>query len=178
MSIAITWATSAGGSDINDLDTGNSSAGSNTTEQALYISHNGNNAIQNAKLFIAAKATGYAGAATAEDDYNELLFWGDSTDANVFGGLQLNLDSDGGFPASAYGTVSSKDPTGGKTIRTGVGDTVNNGIILPTTTGIAVAGTIQPTEEAALELRFLVPVSEGTTGKREVDLKLRYQYTS
>jgi len=178
MTVNITWALAANGADINDLNAGNVSAGSETVEQTLFVRHDGDSQINNCRIYISPKATGYTGATTSQDDYLEILGWGDALVAADFGGLQFNFDSNGGFPASAYGTVTTKDPTNGKTVRTGVGNTVLNGIQLPSATGISVNGIIKATEESSFRLKFKVPTSEGVTGNRQVDLKLRYTFTS
>jgi hypothetical protein len=163
-----------------EFSQGSGGSGTTLTPTRLFIRHNGLNSITNCKLYIGEKSGSYTGAATAAADKAELLGWGDKNTSNSFGGIQLNFDQVNNFPAGEWGTFDSKDKTYGRTIRTAMGDKKENGIIIPTQAGCPFAGVIPAgnTPGVSFQLRVKIPTDEGTTGKREFDLKLRYTYTS
>lgn len=176
----ITWSATNGGVVIEEVDHGSGAAGSSLTASTIHIRHNGENDIRNCKIFLGEKSDTYTGDATATQDMTELLAWGDAMVAASFGGIQLNFDAEGGFPESAWGTVTNKDPTNGKTVRTGTGDSATNGLILPVVTGCSTAGQV-PTGDAPnvrFQVRAKIPTSESVLGERQFDLKLRYTFTS
>ncbi len=180
MPVSITWSESNGGVGISSLSHGNGSAGSTLTAKTIYLRHSGVNQISNVRIYAAQKAATYTGAATAAADFNEIISWGDSNIANGFGGLQFNFNATGGFPGASWPSVSSKSPSNGENIRTGVGDTNTNGVFLPTATGCPSVGVIPAggSPNVRFQLRFKIPTNEGTLGARQIDLRIRYTFTS
>ncbi len=178
--VNITWSITNGGSSITTLSHGNGAAGSNLTAQTIYIRHNGNNPITNCKVYLAQKSGAYTGAATAAADYNEMLEWGNANLVTTFGGLQFNFNAVGAFPNGSWGTYDSKSKTNGEHVRTGVGDSIANAIALPTATGATSVGLIEAgsTPNVRFQARYKIPSAEGTLGARQMDLRLRYTYTS
>lgn len=180
MAVNIVFSTTNGGSSITTLSHGNSSPGSNTTAQTLYIRHDGTNPITNCKLYMAQKSGAYSGAATAAQDFTELLGWGDGNLSTNYGGMLFNFNAIGSFPGGNWPVYNNKTPTSGNTVRTGVGDSTTNAISIPSATGAPSVGVIPQgsTPNVRFQVRFKVPNSEGTLGNRQVDLRLRYTYTS
>jgi len=160
-----------------ELDQGAASPGNNTVEQTIYISHDGLYDIKNCKIYLMEKSGVYSGLNSPLRDKLELISWGDSTTASLFGGIQLNFDADGGFPSSAWGTVSDKSPTNGVTLRTGYGDVSENGILLPMAMGLTTAGIIPAGVAVPFKMRLTVPDSVSDAGIRQFDLRLRFSYS-
>lgn len=178
--VNITWSTTNGGSGISNLSHGNGAAGANLTAQTVYIRHSGSNPITNAKLYLAQKSGTYSGAATASADYTEILGWGDGNLSTNYGGLQFNFNATGSFPGASWPVYNAKNPTNGASVRTGVGDSIANAIALPSATGATNVGEIPAgsSPNVRFQMRFRIPNNEGTLGARQVDLRLRYTYTS
>lgn len=161
-------------------------AGNETTAKTVYVSLSGaNNPVNNFRLYLDAKSGTYSGSKTAAEDKTEIIGWGDGNTAAAFGGVQFNFlkTSDPSFPSSGWGTYDSKSPTGGTTIRTGVGDSLANAILLSTTAGLLVstAGHIPKdvtTSDIAFQMRIKVPSSVATLGTRQFDIKAAFSYTS
>jgi hypothetical protein len=187
MAVSITWSTTAGGSGISSVAHGTSVNGANTTAQQLFLRHDGANPITACAFFFAQKSGSYTGAATAADDFTELLGWGDATPANDFGGIQVNMDAES-IPAFSGGATWGMSETqkssvdGYKfTARTGVADATGNAVVLSekmsasmSTNGVIPAGV----QDATFEIRVLVPTSEATAGIRQFDQILKFTYTS
>jgi hypothetical protein len=181
MSITVTFSTTNGGSEISgSLDHGDQVAGDNTTAQTIYIEHDGNNSLNNFRIYIDEKSGTYSGSKTAAQDKAEILGWGDNTAEGTFGGVQFNFDAVGGFPSSAWGTYDDKSPTNGNTARTGIGDSAANGMILPITTNISSIGEIPvgSAQNIRFKMRIKIPSSGAATGVRQFDLKCAFSYTS
>ena len=180
MPVSITWSEINGGVGISSLSHGNGSAGSTLTAKTVYLRHSGTSQISNVRIYAAQKTGTYTGAATAAADFQEILGWGDSAIANGFGGLQFNFDAVGAFPGGSWPSVSSKSPSNGENVRTGVGDSSTNGIFLPTATGCSSVGVIPAggTPNVRFQMRFKIPTNEGSLGARQLDLRIRYTFTS
>jgi len=180
MSVLVTFSLTNGGTAISDvIDHGGSANGSSTTEETIYIRHDGDNEITSCGFFIQAASDDYEGDFTSNTDLSELIAWGNDSSAAGFGGFQFSLDS------STWPTYSDKAPTsGGNTVanvcRTGVGDSATNNIGVVTQMGCSSNGTIQTGSApgVSFQCRFAVPQSEDTTGVRHIKQSMTYTYTS
>src|SRR5687768_12375397 len=128
MSVEIIWSSTNGGSTLtSEVDHGDvKDEGVATTPIEIFVRHNGLNEITNTKLYIAPKSDSYDGVNTATQDYNDLIRWGDDDK-----GVQINLNATGGYPSADW-----------QSIKTGSGDTKDNGIPLAVATGASSTGTI------------------------------------
>jgi len=192
MSVIVTWSLTNGGASISsDLSHGDVSNGSTSTEKEIFIRHNGSNPITNCGLYMTKISGTYPGSATPEDDYNEIIGWGDGNTASTFGGLQVNMDAVNGYPSLFWPIYSYKSPivttwpSGEVTIlgfacRTGVGDSPANSVELPPGAGCCAPGQIQAgsAPNVRFKIRFKIPSSESVTGVRACALALSYDYTS
>ncbi len=184
MSITITFSATNGGSNFSGpVNYGNTSNGQLTPDQIIYIKHNGVNSITGCGLYLdSADPLSYAGDFTALNDKIELLGWGDSASNSNFGGYQLNLNATGSFPGASWPSFTTKTTTDtfGINIRSGVGDSSVNLILLPTTTGASSPGTISSgsSPNVRFRARLLIPQSVTLVGVRQFKLKLVYNYTS
>jgi len=181
MAVTISW-TDGVGTDLADpVDLTSGVAGDNTPVSGIYVRHNGTNPIKNARYYISPVTSGYAGAATAQEDYDEMLAWGDSVVSGDYGGVQVNMDVSDGSPG-AWPTVSGKDPDSSYTVRTGFGDSAANGLMLSPnmSTEMSAAGIVPGgiTNWPLYQIRVRVPTNEGDTGLRHVSQKLQFTYTS
>ena len=165
--------------EITSIVHGSISEGQEGTVQTVFITHNGENPITGCKVFITGKAA-YTGSATADADKAELLAWGDASTVATFGGVQFNFDAVGSFPSSAWGTVTDKSPTNGVTVRTGVGDSADNGIIIPTATGASSIGEVAngTSPNVRFQIRIKIPSSGTSSGTKEFDIGLQFIYIS
>lgn len=184
MSVTISWASNNLGTPITQPSShGSIAKGNSGNAQTVYIYHNGVNNITSCGFYIQPFNGDYNGVASANDDYDELLEWGDSNVAANFGGFCVNMDATGTW-ADGWPTVINKNPTHGFVARTGVGDTLANAITVSSHIGSAGDGIIDanPPNGYGGNLRFQcrvqVPTNEGTLGKRQFDLVLTYSYTS
>jgi hypothetical protein len=166
------------------IDHSTAGAGDKTTVKTVYISLSGaNNPVNNLRFYLDAKSGVYSGSKTAADDKIEIIGWGDGLTEAAFGGVQFNFNAISGFPSSSWGVYTDKSPTGGSTIRSGVGDSAANGILLPTTTSVtglvSPAGRVPVTAgDIAFQMRIKVPSSVTTLGTRQFDIKTVFSYTS
>jgi len=179
MTISITFSSTNGGTAITSLDNGSSAAGSNTTEQEVFIRHDGNNPITNCGFYLAEKSGTYGGNFSAAADLAEILEWGDETTAAAFGGFMLNMDATGGY--TTWSTYSSKSGTSYNVCRTGAGDSSTNKILLATNMGLTgSAGTLQAGDEpnVRFKCRIAVPSDETVLGIRQFGQKIHFTYTS
>jgi len=184
MTVSITWSLTNGGAAVGEpVNLGSVGAGSTATAQQLFISHDGVSSITGCRLYLAEYSGSYTGGATAAADYSEIVSWGDEAAEADFGGLQINMDTQGGF-ASSWPTYGDKTPSHGKSqhVRTGVADTFSNGVILITdmnawmlSPGVIPASM---TTWPSFQIRSITPTNEGTSGARQFDLRLRFTYTS
>jgi hypothetical protein len=164
MVVSVTWSTSAGGAALAEpLDHGVIGNGSVSSVSDLYISHDGTNDITSCGFYIRAYSGGsYDGDFTANDDYTELVSWGDAWVSAGDGGLELNQN-----PAVASWSIH----------KTGQGVS-GNAIELATTAGVAGAGIMTSAEEAHVQIRTGVPVAESVGGYRMFDYVFSFVYTS
>jgi hypothetical protein len=180
MPVAITWSATQGGGALSEpRNHGSAAAGNTLAAQQIYLWHDGDNQITNCRFYISQYSGSYTGGASAAADFTELLAWGDGATLAAFGGFQVNMDKVGAFPSGAWPTFSSKQPSNGSAFYTGVGNLVDNAILLPTAMGLTSPGVLQTgTPDVAFQCRVHIPSAEGTLGIRQFDQKLRYTYTS
>jgi hypothetical protein len=181
MAINITWSTTNGGASVSDgFDNGDAANGSSSVVQEVFIRHDGLNSITDVGMFIRALTGTYSGGATPAEDLSELLGWGDAVLAADFGGFQVNLDAVGSYPGAAWPVAATPTPTNGSVHKTGVGDSASNAIEVITEMGCSVDGEIQTgsAPNVRFSCRVEIPSSETTSGIREWDQCLSYNYTS
>lgn len=174
MSVTITWSNTNGGVSISSKGHGTGSAGDTLSANTLFIRHSGINSISQCRFYLATTSGSSATYLT------EILQWGDATTAADFGGLQLNMDANGGFP-SIWPTIYSKFGTNYNVFRTGVGDSSTNGILLPQAMGLTGSpGIIQAGDapNVSFQCRIQIPSSVVDTGSRWFDQRMRFSYTS
>lgn len=183
MAVNLTWSYTDGGNAIADfVDHGDVANGNNSSGEELYLRHDGENSITGVALFIREFSGTYDGDATSNADIVELLDWGDSNTAGTFGGVQINWDAVNAY-AAGWPTYDDKDPGDVLVHRTGVGDSEQNAVTLPTSTmssaepiaGEIIAGT---TPGVRFKMRISVPSEEDTVGVRLFDHVAKYTYTS
>ncbi len=182
MAVQITWKESAVA--ITSLNHGSVAAGGSSTIRTLTIEHDGENQITNCRFWIDTKSGAYGGGATPAADLAEMLEWGDALTAAGFGGLKLNMDAAAAFPVGKWPSYSDKYGSDYSAFYTGRGDTADNGVLLHinmNSTPIMPANGVIPascTTWPSFACRIEVPTSEGTTGVRQFEHKLRFTYTS
>ena len=183
MSLTISWSTESAGLPIGEPIVHGSgiAQGTATTPIDLFVRHNGDNPITDAGLYLSEFTGTYSGSADASTDYNELLEWGDASAEDDWGGVCLNMNKDGSFPASSNPTFSNKtsSDTYGENIRSGVGDNDTNRIQFPTVSGADALGTINSGNNS-VQVRFFiqVPLNEDILGIRMFTTSLKYTFTS
>lgn len=186
MAVNITWSLTEEGTSVTSLDHGSGSngdlvanGGGAASGLEIYVRHDGTNNITDAGFYIAPKTGTYGGGFNATDDYAELLAWGDG-DNDDYGGFEVNMNSSGVYPDSDWPVSGTKQPTYGSAFYTGVGDTVDNKVLLAITMGVSVPseGVLTSGLDARFKCRVRIPPNEDTVGVREFDQKLRYTYTS
>jgi hypothetical protein len=172
MTVSLIVATASQDSAISlPVEVGTYSPGAQSSVIDIYLRHDGTAAITNCKFYVLPYVGVYLGTKTAQDDYDDLLSWGDdSYPAISGGGLFINTNCSGGFPSGDY-----------VAIRTGYGDSLGTAISLPAAAinlGTAVAGEIQPSGEAHLRFRFDIPAGETDTGTFYIDCLLSFSSSS
>ena len=186
MTVIVTWSSTNGGSSLNnDLDHGGAGNNAETPVETIYLRHNGNNSITDCKLLISSINERYDGDFTAVGDLEEVIGWGDAAVAASFGGLFLNLNATGGFPAASWPTFAVKSVTSGVKVvgavcRTGVGDLASTGLSLITEMGCTIDGELQSgtAPNVRFQSKFFFPQDEDTEGERHIKQVLAYDYTS
>lgn len=185
MAVSITWSSTAGGTAITNVNHGNASNGANTTAQQVFIRHDGANPITGCAFYFAAKAGTYSGSFNAATDFAEMKAWGDGATANAFGGVQINMDAEGGFSGGATWGMSESQKTSSDglkfTLRTGVADATGTAITLSEkmSASMSVDGTIpNGVNNATFQMRVKVPTDEDTAGIRQFDQVMKYTFTS
>lgn len=139
----------------------------------FYISHTGTAKISLCKIYMLPYSSGvYHGTRTAQDDYDTVIGWGDTSYPAVSGGgFYINLNNSGGFPLADY-----------QVFRSGCGDSLAAAIDLPAAAinlGGAVAGEIQAGGEAHVRCRLDIPAGYvGDTGVFYFDVLMYYVATS
>jgi hypothetical protein len=190
MAVNIHWASDDNGTDITQaLDHGNSSVGSTTSEQTIYIYHDGTNDLTSCAFYLDQYSGIYSGGASASEDLEELLGWGDSALAASFGGYQINMDAANSF-AAAWPDESNHNVglTGFVFNNTdSQGDLLANGITLAAamqSDGLGTAGLCPANPPNGygtgylFKARIEVPSNEIILGVRQFDLVMSYSYTS
>lgn len=184
MAISLTFSSTNGGIGFSaPVDHGNVANGSITVPVTIYVRHNGVNQITGVTLYCdVVDSASYAGDATAANDKAELIAWGDAGASGDFGGAQVNWNASGSFPGSSWPTFANKTTVDGfgYTVRTGIGDSSSNGIIIPTASGATSSGTIQAgaTPNVRFQMRTVVPLNENTLGIRQFRTSFSFNYTS
>jgi hypothetical protein len=180
MSVSIIWSLTNGGSAIsNYVDHGDLSNGSSSSGQEIFVRHDGTAKITDVAFYIREYSGTYNGDATSSNDFTEIIAWGDAATAAAFGGVMINWDATGGY-AAAWPTYNDKEPGSSNVHRTGVGDSLDYAITLPTSTGAATAGEIisSAAPNVRFKMRIDVPTDEDTVGVRLFDQVCTYTYTS
>lgn len=177
---SIIWSFTNGGSEITDnIDHGAAANGNSTTEQELFIRHTYTNPITNCALYVRAVTGTYTGSRSAALDYNEIVNWGNQSDADDFGGLMVNMDAVNSYAAS-WPTVTTPSSSSVYVVKSGVGDAVGNAQDLVTATGTTATGKIPngSAPNVRFKVRFDIPTNEDTVGIRQIEHVLKYNYTS
>ncbi len=158
--MALIVSLTSGGSDIGTtpIDLGDIAVGADSTED-IYISHDYTNKISDVTLFNGQKTGTYGGDFSAATDWAEILGWGD------------NAATDGIFLSQDSGSTFTQ-------LKTGSLDSQTNGVTLATSSGVAVAGEIGPSEESHQQIKCHIPSGEDTGGIRQIDYNIYYLYTS
>ena len=150
----------AGGS--TGLDLGSVTNGSSTTEEDIYIYHDGTNEITDVSFYLNAYSGTYGGGADAGSDLSEIIGWGDS---GADQGFRLDNDHDGVYEYYA---------------KTGVMDSSANAVSLDdSSAGGTNSDDIGANPHYAhIKTKVTVPSSEDTAGIRQFDFVCKYTYTS
>jgi len=181
MSVTLTWSSTIGGAALTDpLDHGSKNNGEATEAQEVFLHHNGGSSITGVKLFIRQYSGTYGGSVSAAADFTEILEWGDATDQDEFGGVQINMDSVNEYPDAQWPNVSSKTPSRGFVCLTGTADNETNAVLLSkyTHNSNGTDGVLPASTSARFKMRVQVPTDEDTIGIRQFDLVALYTYTS
>jgi len=180
MAVNITWKSPPAGTTVTSVDHGSGGNGSTLTAVEVGVSHDGSNPITNCKFYIGQKSGVYSGGFSAVADLAELLSWGDASVAADFGGFQINMNQVASYPTANWPTETTKQPSYGSAVYTGVGDSAANGILLKTTmdSTMTMDGIIPASVEAKFKCRIHIPTNAINPGIRQFDQKLRYTYTS
>lgn len=182
MAVNITWSATENGTQISDpLDHGQKENGEITDVESIFLRHDGANQITNARMYIDEKSGVYGGDFAAATDLAEIIGWGDGGVADAFGGFQINMDANGGFPNGSWPTVGTKQPSNGSAFFTGVGDSAVNGVTLTTAMGAGVTSNgiiAAAATDVNFSARVEIPFDEDTSGIRQFDSKLRFTFTS
>jgi len=181
MTVSIIFSTTNGGAAISsNVDHGNTSNGLTTSGQEIFVRHDGLSVITSCKLYIRAFSGTYSGDASANLDFLELLAWGDASTSSTFGGFQVNMNAVEAYVAGDWSSYDIKNRTHGYVCRTGVGDSLGNGVLLTVNTGAAALGQIQTgaSPNVRFKTRVQVPTAEDTIGVRQWDQCLVFTYSS
>lgn len=190
MSITVHWASDDNGTDISQaLDHGNIATGNLSAADTIYIYHDGTNNLTSAAFYLDQYSGAYSGNASALEDLEEILGWGDSAIAANFGGYLINMDADNNFAAAWPNQANHNVGTTGFVFNNldSQGDSIANGITLAADMkgdGTGSAGVIPANTPNGygtnykFQAKVQVPTNEGTLGIRQFDLVLSYSYTS
>lgn len=178
MTVSITMAGTTAGNQLSEVvDLGSLSPGDASAETDLYIRHDAeNNPITDCAFYIIRYAGSDYTGSSADDDYTEVLSWGDDSGPGSTGGggLYMNQNHSGSFPTvdwhpyrSSYGSgpSSSIQLVQAAINDTGVGWT-------PTDGEVPVNG------EAHIKTRWDIPATVSSAGIRFIQLVMAYSYTS
>lgn len=152
--INITFSYNEGGSslgDVFDLGTGGFN-GNNPDPVDLWIRHDGDQPLTNAKLYVAnLSAFDYTGVANPQDDYDSVVEY----TGNVFGRIYIDIGDGNGY----------------QLITTDVGGSLETALIL---------GTIPQGDSGVMvTIKFVFDneIADIALGKRQLDLRLTYSFT-
>jgi hypothetical protein len=168
VAVDITWSESPGGAAITPPFSWGSIANGSSSDDDLYIVHDGTEKITDVGFYIQAYTGTYTGTFDAATDYAEILGWGNDDSAEGFLINQNHITS----PPGTY--VTHKTGQGTVTVPIDLdGDciTVASG-------GPGTDTEIGVSEEAHIKVRIAVPLAEGDAGTRQFDQCLKYTYTS
>lgn len=185
MTVTVSWSSSNGGTAISSLSHGSVGNGSESSAQTIYLRHGGTYAITDCGFYVQAIPISYGGDFTADADLAEFLAWGDASTSAEFGGLFLNLNATGSFPAASWPTVTSKSVSlsgnvVGVAMRTSVGDSPTAKVGVITQMGCTTDDEIQAgsAPNVRFQCKFSIPNNEDTLGTRSIRMSLVYEYTS
>lgn len=179
MTVNITMASQSAGNQVEEvIDLGDVSPSNTSSTVDLYIRHDAtNNAITDCSFYIVRYAgSDYTGANSPDDDYTEVIQWGDDSGASSTGGggLYLNQNHSGSFPTADWHPFRSSfgsDPNNSIQL---VQSAINN-----TGTGwTPTDGEIPVNGEAHIKTRWDIPLSASSAGIRFIQLVMAYSYTS
>ena len=183
-SISITWSESLSGTSITTLDHGAGPNGTTFTEKEVFFRVENNvSSITDCKLYIAALTSGYTGAATANEDYDELIAWGDASASTDFGGVFVNMNAIGGYPEADWATFTSKSKTYSFVANSTQGGNLAEAVTISSQAigdGSGIDGTVAAgaPENVRFKVRIVIPNSESTTGIRQIAFGLKYTSTT
>ena len=181
MAVTIRWDSDNTGSAVEQPSAhSDTAAGGDSADQTIYLSHDGTTEIQDCALYLAPKSGAYTGDASALEDFEELLSWGDETLEDDFGGVMVNMNATGSW-SDGWAAWNAKDPTYGFVCRTSVADTESNAQTLLEQTGADSDGVLQEGGvgiNVRFQVRVRIPTNETNLGKRQFDLVLSYTETS
>ena len=165
-------ASSLGSPYMSPKDLGTLSPGDQSSTVDTYISHSSSTDLTNCAIYLTPYAAGtYLGAASASDDFDTIIGWGDDFQpATSGGGLYVNMNHTGGFPSSDWDVFY-----------TGHGDSSANMITISSSaisTGSGADGVIPAAGEVHLKWRLDIPATYTGTGIGYVDTVLYYVETS
>ena len=169
MSVPITFSASQDGVPISSVNHENIDNGDQGATQNIFINHTGDNEITSCTFYIQAYTGSYVGGASAADDYNELIAWGDAWAAAGDGGFEINQDLAGGFLDPTWTVHKTGQGTSAVPIPLD-GDCIVGG---PGTNGEIGSG-----EDAHVQLRVNIPAGEDIAGIRQFETVFSYTYTS
>ena len=179
MTVSIIISGSSGGNQVSEvIDSGTVDPGDSSSVIDFYIRHDAeNNPITDCGLYLAQYVgDDYTGVNGADNDYIEVLSWGDTSgpSSTEGEGLYFNQNHSGGFPTGSWSPF-----------RSSYGSDPNNAIQLLQTainnTGIGwtpTDGEIPVSGEAHIKCRWDVPLTASSAGARFVLLVMAYSYTS
>jgi len=184
MAVNIYWASDDVGTPLEQAyDHGDAAAGAATSTTTVYIYHDGSGNLNSCKLYLSPRSGLYSGGASALEDFQELLDWGDGLTAVAFGGVLVNMNASGAW-ASGWAAWNAKTPTYGFVCRAGVADNEANAETLLSQTGATSDGILQANPpngygiDVSFQVKVEVPTSELTVGDRQFDIVLSYSVTS
>jgi hypothetical protein len=176
MTVSVSYSTVAGsGGEPIALpqSAGTISPGAQSSALDFYIYHDGSNSITNCRFYMLPYSAGvYLGAESAQDDYDKIIGWGDTSypvDAYSGGGVYMNMNGVASYPDSSY-----------QVFRTGNGDTLGNAITLSNNAVLpsGAAGEIPSSSYAHIKVRIDIPSTETSTGTLYFDVLMAYSATS
>ena len=168
--------TNGGPSISSSVDHGPSDNGDSTIEKEFFLRHTYLNNITGVGFYLRPTTATYSGDFTAVKDYDELIAWGDGADLPSLGGFQYNFSADTAYPIDSW----PLSPGVGDSHRTGFGDSAATALGLPTSTGVVHFGEVQTglAPNVRFKMRIKVPENASTTGIRQVEQVMLYNYTS